>query len=130
MLGKHCPRCGAWIEEEVCCPLCGETLTYENAVEMKKERLPFNAHTRWFWIKTCGLSAAVLLICLIAASCNGTLPKLGWLPALLSLWLGWQERALIRALMWKYTPSYAKFSLLILRIFLSAASLLLCLFLR
>jgi len=130
MLGKHCPRCGAWIEEEVCCPLCGETLTYENAVEMKKERLPFNAHTRWFWIKTCGLSAAVFLLCLMLSLFKGLFLLCGWLPALLSLVLSWKERACIRLISWKYAPAYAKFHLLFLRICLSVSSLLLCLFLR
>ena len=63
---KICPKCKSRTVEDIECPICGESITYEETIDEEKEKIRFNKYYLRYLLRNCLFAlictAAVIVI--------------------------------------------------------------------
>ena len=112
---KKCNTCQCIVDEEYCCPICGNTLTYEPPCMEDKEHFVFGRYYKIYLLKNlwfpvlCTIASIVIFILTLPLTVPSVYLLLIPTAILLvaSFIFALFKRPLTRRLLWKYTEEYA-----------------------
>lgn len=116
---KKCNICQCVVDDEYCCPICGNTLTYEPPVMEDKEHFVFSRYYKIYLLKNlwlpvlCTIASIVIFILTLPLTVPSVylllIPTAFLLIA--SFIFAFFKRPLARRLLWKYSEEYALHSI-------------------
>ena len=111
---KRCPKCGSVTREEAECPICGESLAYEEYVDAKREKIKLGRHYLLYLFRSCFFSlvciAVAVIINIVKAPCVDISFFVVYGIALLSLFASAFKRTFVLWNMWTCNDKFAEFS--------------------
>ena len=109
---KKCNVCGCIVDEISECPICGNTLTYEQPVMADKEHFKFNKYYLLYLLKSTWFALLCTVICTVIAIVSKPDFGVTVVPAVImllaSFLFGIFNRSYARRIQWKYSEEWAK----------------------
>ena len=108
---KKCNVCGCIVDEISVCPICDNTITYEQPCMADKEHFVFSKYYLFYLLKNSWFSIICLIYGIVTAiifrhNLNALIAPAALCLAL-SLYLSVFERQYARAIRWKYNKEYS-----------------------
>ena len=127
---KQCPHCRMTVDASDECPICFTSLTYESSVPAAREKLVWNRYLllhllRHMWFSLL-CTIAVLIRLLIVPPTMRQLWIYGAVLLLISLITALLERKLVKWIQWKYSESYAYFTVGLIKYFAAIIGTVFC----
>jgi hypothetical protein len=109
---KKCNVCGCIVDEKSVCPICDNTITYEQPCMADKEHFVFSKYYLIYLLKNTWFSIICLIYIIATAiifrhSLNALMATAAFCTAL-SLYLSVFERQYARAIRWRFNKEYSR----------------------